>query len=170
MSSVSATGATVFPDPLVLDTDLLDTAGMAETFALPDGEAMAFTWHALRRTFASLLSDAGAIGEMIDYLLGQQPPSTRGRHYQAPPMGELARTVALLELVLPARAGVLQSSRQSSPTFGAASGGTSKPSGGEGPDPVEAALVRALERATSEGAIVAIVQQLELRRARRERG
>ncbi len=69
-----------------------------------------------------------AIGEMIDYLLGQQPPSTRGRHYQAPPMAELARTVGLLHLSLPSRSGV----SQSSPSSKASGGGTSETSGGEG--------------------------------------
>jgi len=103
--------------------ELLVAADMPEEFRLPDGETGDFTWHALRRTFASLLSDAGAPGEAIDYLLGQSPRTTRGRPYTAPPMNELARAVALLALALPERADVpsstpsapVESSPESSP-------------------------------------------------------
>src|ERR1019366_2296787 len=87
--------------------------GMSDEFTLPDGERVDFSWHALRRTFASLLSDAGAPGEAIDYLLGQSPRTTRGRHYTAPPMNELARAVALLVLTLPERSGVPSSAAPS---------------------------------------------------------
>ena len=90
--------------------ELLTAADMPDEFTLPGGdEKVNYTWHATRRTFASLLSDAAAPGEAIDYLLGHQPPTTRGRHYTAPPMNELARVVALLALALPARAGVSSS-------------------------------------------------------------
>jgi integrase len=86
--------------------ELLTAAEMPTEFALPDGEKEDFTWHALRRTFASLLSDAGVSGELLDYLLGQSPRTTRGRHYQAPPMTALAEAVARMTLSLAERAGV----------------------------------------------------------------
>ena len=111
-------GDFIFPDtsggiwrPRAADLlrDLLTEAGLATTFTTPDGDELPYTWHALRRTFSSLLADAGVRGEIADYLLGHAPPSTRGRHYQAPPMSELARAIATVELALPARDGVSSS-------------------------------------------------------------
>ncbi len=115
-------GAVWRPRAAELVRDLLAAAGLPTAFKLTDGETADFTWHATRRTFASLLADAGVSGETLDYLLGQAPHTTRGRHYQAPPMTELARAVALLTVALPSRPGVPschpsrppQSSRESS--------------------------------------------------------
>jgi integrase len=115
----------LFPDPVgepwrpraaELIRDLLEAADMAKTFPIHGDEPADFTWHALRRTFASLLSDAGVLGEIVDYLLGQSPRSVRGRHYTSPPMTEMARAVGTLRLALPTRPGVAPSAPPSSPS------------------------------------------------------
>ena len=105
----------VFPSPAgeawrPRDADLFrDDLGAAKVptdFVTPDGERSPFVFHDLRHTFASWLSAHDVDGEQVDRLLGQSPPSVRGRHYSAPSLEAMARAVATIVLVLPDRSGV----------------------------------------------------------------
>ena len=71
----------------------LEAAGLPSTI---DGENV--TFHALRRTFASLLDAAEVPGELVDRMLGQAPPTTRGRHYARTDLARWHRAVCLIDL------------------------------------------------------------------------
>ena len=87
-------------------------AGLPVEFIRQDGTEEAFTMNALRRTFASLLGDLEVDGELLDELLGHTPKSVRARHYQGTWFERKVRAVERLQLVLPERPGVDQSSQQ----------------------------------------------------------
>ena len=86
--------------------DDLDAAKLPRDFVTPDGQRIPFVAYSLRHTFASWLSARDVEGEQIDRLLGQSPPSVRGRHYSAPSLDAMARAVAKIALTLPERPGV----------------------------------------------------------------
>ena len=78
-------------DPLRED---LASAGLPTEYK--NGES--FVFYSLRHTFATLLGEAGVLGELIDRMLGQAPATTRGRHYQAPSLDAMHRAVCLIDL------------------------------------------------------------------------
>ncbi len=62
----------------------------------------AVTFHALRRTFATLLEAAEVPGDLVDRMLGHAPQSTRGRHYAAPSLEAMHRAICKILLDDPA--------------------------------------------------------------------
>jgi integrase len=68
------TGARTFRDDLV-------AAGVPSSMATDEGQAVAFTFHAARRTFMTCLSNAGIDMERIRYLAGHSQQGVTSAHY-----------------------------------------------------------------------------------------
>ncbi len=105
-------------DPQLLRRDL-DAAGLPLDFVTPDGERLPYTFHAFRRTFASMLVEGGASVEIVAMLAGHSGKTVTERHYMGRSLEAMARAVASLTLTLPERPGVApscapESSRESS--------------------------------------------------------
>jgi integrase len=92
-------------DPNILRRDL-KAAGQPEDFVTPEGERLPYTFHAFRRTFASMLVEAEVTGEIISMLAGHAGKTVTERHYMGRNLDAMARAVARLTLTLPERPGV----------------------------------------------------------------
>jgi integrase len=101
------------PGAAILRNDL-KKAGLPQHFTTVDGKRIPFTFHATKRTAATWLADTGADGELIDRVLGHSAKTVRGKFYEARLLGRLAEAINRIELTLPTRAGVVQSSPESS--------------------------------------------------------
>ena len=84
---------TIRPREADLLREHLESAGLPTKI---DGKDV--TFHALRRTFSTILEAADVSGDLIDRMLGHAPQSTRGRHYSKPSVEAMAR--AVLNVVL----------------------------------------------------------------------
>ena len=92
-------------DPNILRRDL-KAAGQPEDFVTPEGERLPYTFHAFRRTFASMLVEAGVSVEIIAMLAGHSGKTVTERHYMGRSLEAMARAVATLSIALPDRPGV----------------------------------------------------------------
>jgi len=92
-------------DPNILRRDLT-AAGQPEDFVTPEGERLPYTFHAFRRTFASMLVETGASLEIIGMLAGHAGKTVTERHYMGRSLEAMADAVARLRVELPERPGV----------------------------------------------------------------
>ncbi len=134
-------------DANILRRDLT-AARLPVDFVTPEGEKIPFTFHATRRTFSRLLSDAGAPVEVIGMLAGHAGATITERHYMGRSLEAMARAVALIRLALPERRGVAMEAKDRDARGNESSPQSSRPS--EAPLPT-----------ATEGAVIAAVSQLQ---------
>jgi site-specific recombinase XerD len=99
-----------------------ERAGLPVAFVRSDGTTDAFDMQAIRRTFASMLGELEAEGEVLDALMGHKAKSVRGRHYMGISFDRMQRAIERLHLTLPDRPGVDESSWESSWSEGQGAG------------------------------------------------
>ena len=78
----------------------LQTAGCCTRYVAPDGTAHVLTFHALRRTCATLLSEADVSAEDVGAVLGHSGRSTAERFYAGKHVARLKRAIDRIVLDL----------------------------------------------------------------------